>query len=239
MIRSVFLLICMGATSAAAASTVATHSIASLRETVNQSVRDHMSMIYGKEKAEADIKISVANLDSRLKLHACDEALLTEVKASANTQTMSVRVNCPSGKRWSIFVPVSVDIMAPVAFSTQNLRKGDRVALNDFVIRKASTKGYGHQYIDDVEDLIGKEVRRPVKAGTIIKAQDLTEPKLVKKGESVSIAFRSDVLVVVNTAGTALTDGKLGQAIRVRDPRSNRIVEAKVIGEGQAEVRIY
>jgi flagella basal body P-ring formation protein FlgA len=65
--------------------------------------------------------------------------------------------------------------------------------------------------------------------------QQLEPPLVVRRGEAVVISAASSI-VAVKVAGVALTDGRLGEQIRIKNLSSSRIVQAKMVGPGQAEV---
>ncbi len=214
----------------------ATQALEDIEQQVLSAAERYLSGIYGMQRLENDIELSLSNLDPRLTLPACPQPLNIELQQSQyGGSKLSAKVHCPDGARWTIYVPVNVDIYTEVAISTRNLRKGERISKHDFNFQRTNTSDISHSFLDSPEDLVGKEVRRPLRAGAVIRDQDLQEANVVEKGDTVIVTAQSGGLMV-STEGEALTDGHVGEQIRVKNLRSNRIVDARVMGPGEAQV---
>lgn len=85
------------------------------------------------------------------------------------------------------------------------------------------------------EQLIGKELTRSVYAERPISSKDLTTPKLVAKGNMVPLVYRTQYMEL-KTSGNALDDGAFGDIIRVKNPKSGAIVQARVEENGELMV---
>lgn len=211
--------------------------ISEIRTAASERVKDYLVAIYGSEKTEKDIEFRVSNMDSRLRLPQCDTALQAEPKESGfGAKQLSVKVYCATGSRWTIYVPVSISIYDKVAVSTRNLQRGEKLNESDFVMRRTNTSSIGQSYLDSETTLLGMEVNRPIRSGSIIKVHDIREPIVIAKGDSVTLEANQGALQV-SSVGIALANGRMGEQIRVQNSRSKRIVDARVTGPGQAEVR--
>lgn len=212
------------------------HDLNQVRERVKLELTQYLIGIYGEEKTRQDIAITISNLDSRLTLPKCSSELITQITETAYGQrSMPVRISCKEGARWSIFVPTSIDIYEDVVVSTRRLGKGEHLTKEDIILKRTNTSQVGQSYIESVKELIGKEMKRTLKAGVMLRPRDITEPKLVNRGDSVDIRSRTKG-IMVSTQGTALSDGRLGQRIKIRNTRSTRVVDALVVGPGVTEV---
>lgn len=210
-----------------------------VRASVGSAVHTHLSSIYGAEIVGTDVRFKISNLDSRLQLAKCNEEIKTELKeASYGSRSLSAKVSCASSSaRWTIYVPVAIDVFTQVAVSTRSLHRGESIQKGDFVYKRSNTSRIAHGYLDQNYPLEGMEVRRAIRAGSVIKKLDLKEPTLINKGETVQLTASSGSLMV-KSEGTALSNGHLGQQIRVQNIRSQRIVEARVTGKGTAEITL-
>lgn len=77
----------------------------------------------------------------------------------------------------------------------------------------------------------GRELVRALPAGAIVRASDTVAPRLVRRGEPVSISLRSRGLVIA-TAGRALSAGGMGELVRVVAIATNRTFDGVVEGSG-------
>jgi flagella basal body P-ring formation protein FlgA len=62
-------------------------------------------------------------------------------------------------------------------------------------------------------------------------------PKLVKRGERVSVIAESGALKI-RTVGQALSDGKSGDLVRVKAAGSQRVVDGIVVSQGVVKVTL-
>ncbi len=81
------------------------------------------------------------------------------------------------------------------------------------------------------EEVIGLEARRAIPANQLLRATDVAEPTLVKRGQPVKVDYLTPGLTVVGT-GRALGDARRGELVRVEMPGARRVITTKVIGEG-------
>jgi len=175
-----------------------------IREAVSERVRSYLVAIYGSEKTEQDIDFRVSNMDSRLKLPECDVPLHAEPKESGyGAKHLSVKVICSTGSRWTIYVPVSIDIFDSVAVSTRNLQRGEKVRQSDFVMKRTNTSSIGQNFVDDERSVLGMVISRPIRSGSVIKAQDVKEPLVIVKGDTITLLANQGALRV-SSEGVAL-----------------------------------
>jgi flagellar basal body P-ring formation protein FlgA len=86
-----------------------------------------------------------------------------------------------------------------------------------------------------ITDVAGKEARRALKAGEIIRSSDLKRPTLVAKGSTVTMLFEAPGMRL-SAVGRALAEGAEGDTITVLNPTSYRKVEALVVRAGTVRV---
>ena len=87
-------------------------------------------------------------------------------------------------------------------------------------------------------DLVGMTPRRMVLDGKPIVANDVEAPRIVKRGESVTLNFKSGSLEL-SAMGKALEHGSKGDLVRVVNNSSNRTIEALVTGEREVTVQTF
>ncbi|MEK9150459.1 MAG: flagellar basal body P-ring formation chaperone FlgA [Candidatus Desantisbacteria bacterium] len=85
-------------------------------------------------------------------------------------------------------------------------------------------------------DLVGKETRVLIKAGEIVREDDVREQVLVRFGDTVTIIKNGDGFTV-SCEGKAASNGFLGKRIMVRNPSSNKLIEGVVLDSKTVEVR--
>ena len=84
-------------------------------------------------------------------------------------------------------------------------------------------------------DAVGREATRNLAAGSVVRAADVVTPRLVRRGEPVTVAIRAGGMAIT-AAGRALGGGGRGDGVRVVILSTNRTVDAVV--EATGEVRV-
>lgn len=90
----------------------------------------------------------------------------------------------------------------------------------------------------NVENLIGMTPRRMILDGKPVISNDVQAPRIVKRGESVTLNFKSGSLEL-SAMGKALEHGSKGDIVRVVNNSSNRTIEAVVTGEREVSVQTF
>lgn len=90
-------------------------------------------------------------------------------------------------------------------------------------------------YIADVSEIVGKEARRPLRAGTPLRSNDVQLPMMVKKGALVTVHFAMEGLRLSHH-GVATVSGAIGDIISIENTKSDRTIKAVVTGKNRADV---
>jgi len=136
-----------------------------------------------------------------------------------------------------LYVPARVAVFGPVAVIARPLARGAPIQPQDLEIVQRDLAGLSYGYFDTPEAVVGKIAKQPLSTGQILRVNQVVSPKLVRRGEQVTLRVFADGFAV-SVAGSALADGVLGQRIRVRNERSRRVVEGEVVAAGTVRVSI-
>lgn len=176
----------------------------------------------------ADLEIKVAAPDSRRRLERCEHPL--EVfwpYGRKHSRHISVGVRCDSPAPWKLFLQATIRHYKSVAILQRQSRKGEPLQPDMLRLERRDVLSLRSGYISDVEASLGMLVKRSLPAGAVINTNVLAHPSLVSRGDLVQIIAGAG-RVSVNTQGTALSDGREGQVIQVRNNSSQRVLQAIV-----------
>lgn len=204
--------------------------VENIRQEVTKMLQDH----YAQHVENTRIEINVANLDNRLKLAKCEKTKKIKMNGSKkHNNNMSVRVSCKGQSPWSIFVPVKIETYQKVAVTTRDIFKDEVLTRSDITTQERSVGNIGFGFAKKIEPLIGNAVTRNIAAGSIIKLSQISEPIVVNRGDKITLESTTSGLTVAASA-IAMSNGKVGDQIRVKNQHSKRVIEAFVTAPGKA-----
>ncbi|MCP5144826.1 MAG: flagellar basal body P-ring formation protein FlgA [Gammaproteobacteria bacterium] len=205
-------------------------SEASIRAVAQRFAETHAATLAGETVVE------VGRLDSRLRVPECDEPLAARMsatgRASGNT---TVSVACNGSRRWSLLVPVSIQQSVDIVVLTRPAAPGVPLSPDMLAVARRSVAGLTSGYFTDVAQVTGWIPRRALSPDTVLSTGQLQPPKLVKRGETVTINAVG-AAIAVSANGLALRDGRAGERIPVKNLSSSRVIEAMVTGRSMVQI---
>lgn len=201
---------------------------------LKQDVASFLAEEYSHSNHER-VEVTVGAVDKRLRIGACNQALAMNTQDTSGLGgNITVQVQCKGKPAWSVHVPAQVHIFASVPVAARPLNRGDLISSADINEEILNISLIRQAFLASPSAAIGKEVKRNINQGEPLRSANLDAPTAIKRGDMVALASASGAIRVVTT-GTAMSDGRIGQKIRVRNTQSTRVVSAKVTGPGQAQ----
>jgi len=124
-----------------------------------------------------------------------------------------------------------VEILVPV----RSIQAGERLdgdLLEPLIVARSRLR---RDVLVDPEALSGVEARRRLIAGRPVRQADVQEPRLVRRGDTVELVYRSSGLELL-TAARALEDGSHGSLVTVANLDSGQRLAGVVTGAGRVAV---
>lgn len=178
------------------------------------------------------IDIKVSNLDNRLRLTNCAQAVeFINQDQTGMGGNISVKAACNSGKVWSVHVPAQVTIYREIPIALRDIARGEVISRAHITSKIVNISSIRQAFLADTQAIVGKEAKRNIGSGEPFRTALLDAPTAVKRGELVTLESLAGS-IKVSSAGTAITDGRIGQKIRVRNNSSERIISGVVISQG-------
>lgn len=206
-----------------------------IERTVSQFMTDYITRLSSNYGDDVKIDYEISAIDPRLSMADCGSPLSTTVKSQHSVGKINVQVSCTAKRRWSLYIPVNVNLYRPVVAVVTPVARGVRLAEQHLELREVDVSRLNGSYFVEVDQVLGMEAKRPLPADKILKSSHLQRPLLIRRGETVVMTAESGPLSVKIT-GEALADGHLGQQISVRNSQSKRVVDAKVSAYGQVTI---
>jgi flagella basal body P-ring formation protein FlgA len=181
----------------------------------------------------AIIEATAALLDNRIHASDCPTGLSAfSSSTNGSASNITVLIKCEE-EDWRVYVPVKLTTQIPAVVASVPLSRGQiiteyQVQENMVNILRLRQQGYL-----STSQIIGAKVKRNIKLGDIIDTNDIC---VVCRNDSVVIKAVKNGMSII-TKGIALSDGSVGQQIKVKNTKSSRIISAQVSGIG--EVTVY
>ncbi len=179
------------------------------------------------------VSVTVGSIDPRLRLPRCSnpEGFLPPGTRLWGNTTIGIR--CPD-PAWSIYVQVTIKIMAMVVTTAKPLAQGQYLSPNDLTTQLTDITQLAPGALTDLEQAIGKILITGLPAGQALRTDMLRTPLLIKTGQIVKLVVQGGAFQV-SAEGKALANGGPGQTISVRTS-SGKVVSGLIKPDGSVEV---
>jgi flagella basal body P-ring formation protein FlgA len=181
------------------------------------------------------VNIHPGPIDPRLNLPACPEMETFLPPGTRLWGRASVGVRCNAPVQWTVFVPVSVEVIADVVYAVKPLVQGQSVGPDDIATRKADLTRLPPGILTDLGEAVGKVLAGSIASGQWLRRDLLRSPSVIQQGQVVRLlaegrGFR------VTSEGRALAAAAAGQVVPVRTA-SGQIVSGIARPDATVEVR--
>ena len=163
--------------------------------------------------------------------------VITRFSTDANNKTFEATIAAPSAENpiqnFQIKGHMNAIITVPVLVS--NLQSGHIITMQDIKHIQIKEREFTKDTIADPTILVGMTARRVILAGRPIKASEMIAPKLIERGEIVTLSLNVGTMALT-TQAKALQDGAKGEIIRVVNTASNKTLQAIITGTNQVSI---
>lgn len=133
-------------------------------------------------------------------------------------------------------IRVEVEAMAEIAVAKESLRRGAILTENHIEMRYQDISRLSEPIFNSA-DAVGKIVKRSLRLGEPLQAQQVEYPPMVKRGERVVIEVQHAGMTL-SAVGEARQDGREGESIKVINTGSSREVISQVVAPGLVRVEL-
>lgn len=166
---------------------------------------------------------------------------------------VSLDAIAPSGIRYGLTVPIYVTVSVngepyrqltcsfkirvydKVAVAARNLQPRRILEAKDVKLEEREVGFTAVHYLTDVESVIGRELNRLVREGTIFTAGMVKNPVIMPVGTVITIVSRYNG-IEVRVEGKAMQAGREGSVIKVQNTATRKVIDARVIDATTVEV---
>lgn len=190
--------------------------LAQIHRSVEQLLHRQAAGLPGK------VSFTLGEIDPRLNLSACPAAEAFLPPGTRLWGNASVGVRCSGSKPWTIYVPVSVRILAGVVVAAHPLAQGRAIEPGDLMLQEADIGQLPRAVITDPAQAIGRMVTLSVAPGQPLRQDFLRSPPVIQQGQSVTLRAQGRGFKV-SAEGRALSNAAEGQVAQVRTPSGHTV----------------
>jgi flagella basal body P-ring formation protein FlgA len=139
------------------------------------------------------------------------------------------------GQRFAVWARVQIAAPCQKLTAAESLKAGRPVDARQIRATATTCFPVAGKGMPTVSQIAGMSPIHSIAAGTELRPDLLTAPNDINRGDAVQIEVRSGAALLVLT-GRALTAGRSGDTISVRNPDSNKTFQARITGKGTATV---
>jgi len=173
--------------------------------------------------------ISLGSVEGAKFMQQCTGPLAVTISGVAPYEQAAARCPAPA---WTLYVTVTVAQVQNIVVAARPLAAGQVLGPGDLMIASEPVERYaGRQVFYDPNQLLGGDALMSLPAGTIISADDIGEPVVVKAGQTVTVTVISGS-VQVSIDAVADETGRIGDTILLTNPSSGRRFTATVTANG-------
>lgn len=160
------------------------------------------------------------------------EARTRDGKAPQGSSLIEVRFLVDGQEATHKTVSTKIEVVGTLCQAARQIDRGEVLSQSDLIEKRgALTRG-----AMPCAQLIGQSARSRISMDAVIGERMVEPPRLVKRGERVTITYVSGALRI-STRGEALQDGVKGEMINVTNQDSKKVIRGFVEGPGQVRIR--
>jgi flagella basal body P-ring formation protein FlgA len=191
---------------------------------IEKRLTDLLKETYGKPGMQVKLESIPAHLKQQIKIKSVN---LNKVPDVGGKGLAVVEFEGEDGKPRASYVPFRIYERKRLFYAKRVLSKGSLIAAEDLGSKETYIGENELIYPKDLQDVVGKVLKKDLAAGAIFTNQVLESPQVIRRGELVTIIGESQQLFV-RAKGRAEEPGKLGERIRVKNLSSGREIVGTV-----------
>ncbi len=183
------------------------------------------------ERIGGDVAVQVTSLQTTV---ADESGLEAQVDPAARLGQPTRFVLTSEGIRRGAAV-ATLQVQARFARATKAIARDESITADAFEVVNGELPAIALRRVPSPDEVVGLKARRAIARGEALTSAVLMMPPVVRSGEEVTVKVAIGTVQVTGVA-VASGSGQTGDVIRVMQPRSRRLVKARILGPGVVEV---
>lgn len=181
-------------------------------------------------QASFDTMLPQINADN-----ATDPAKLVSMRYMPASGAFAARFMV-SGVDKPLDVTGQISLMIEAPHLAANLSAGTVLTPADVEMKLVPLRFAESSGFTSIDQLVGKTLERPSRAGMMLKATDVSDPEVVARNQAVTVYFRNGPMTLT-VKGQALNSASLGQPVSVLNSMSKKVLTGVALANGAVEIK--
>ncbi len=160
-------------------------------------------------------EIIVSNIDTRLKLSACENLSAFLPPGAKILGKTTVAVRCTAPRNWLLYLSAQVHQIGRYLVSARALTQGEILSAGDLILIQGELSAFSQETLQDFSQIQGKSLRIAVPAGLALHMDMFKTLPVIQQGQAVKILSKGVGFNVTND-GIAMHNANEGQSISAR-----------------------
>jgi flagella basal body P-ring formation protein FlgA len=191
-------------------------------EAIEQAVADRIG---------GDAAVQVTSLQTTV---ADEPGLVAQIDPAARLGRPARFVLTSDGVRRGAAI-ATLQVQTRFARATKAIPRGQSITQDAFEVVSGELPAIALRRVPAPDDVVGLKARRAIARGEALTSAVVMMPPAVRSGQKVTVKISVGRIEVTGVA-VASGSGQAGDVIRVMQPRSRRLVKARILGPGAVEV---
>ena len=183
------------------------------------------------ERIGGDVAVQVTSLQTTV---ADESGLEAQVDPAARLGQPTRFVLTSDGVRRGAAV-ATLQVRARFARATKAIARDESITQDVFEVVNGELPAIALRRVPAPSEVVGLKARRAIARGEALTSAVLMQPPAVRSGDEVIVKVAIGTVEVTGVA-VASGSGQPGDVIRVKQPKSRRLVKARILGPGVVEV---
>jgi len=133
----------------------------------------------------------------------------------------------------SVGVPITVATMENIFVANQKIDAGETITKDKLQLKKIDVMGKPKNFIRETDLNKGIVALKTFQPEEVITPRFVRIPPNVVKNSVIKVIINSKDSITITTEAIALSDGKIGETINVKNPKGDKIYSGKIIEDNK------
>lgn len=182
-----------------------------------------------EQRDDRQVNVIISGLPSQYRApKGCLSALKIKPFKALRIGNNSIEVSCQFKPNWSLVLAADIEVWQKVVVLRNHLTRGEIIGKQHVALQPRNLANLSRGYITSLRDVLGNVSKRSLRAGAALNRSMINLPLIMQRGQTITLRVNKPG-ISVNMKGIALKKGRLGDKIKVKNSRSEKVLFGTII----------